>query len=814
MSTDLTPTIPEAEMIINESAISDTTQHNLLATNDSSMLEAALWYAEHGFAVFPLHTVVGGSCTCGNPECTNTAKHPRTSKGHHDATADRGQIVAWWTLWPEANIGMPMQANGMIAVDIDPRNGGDESFAQILAEYAYPMTAEQFTGGGGRHLLFRDPGGKLPGKLADGIDLKQAGYIVVEPSLHASGRRYAWKAGRDMLLTLAAAPEWVVNGGDTKQYSLIAKAPRVVPDTLNTGERNNGLASLAGRMRNDGMSQAEIEAALLIENQRRCSPPLPEPEVKAIAASIARYSLSRTAPRSDGFVGAQLGQIQNSDWPEPAQLSPELPPVEPFDYNMLPDPLRHFVEDASDRMQVPPDFPAAALLVTLAAAVNRRASFQPKAFDSSWVVTPNLWGGIVAPPGLMKTPVIQIATAALRKIEAEWMEQFNQEMANYELQEKEWDLKISAWKDEYKRAWKKGLATPAHPTDAPMAPVARRLIVNDPSSEALHEIMSVNPNGVMLLRDELTGWLASLDRPGREGDRAFYLECWDGKTGFTVDRIGRGTIHVPACCVSLLGGIQPARLRSYLTDALHDGAGNDGLVQRFQVLVWPDVQKGWQMVDRLPSAAAMATVEKVMRKLVATHFDVPLRFAPDAQVVFNDWLTELESKVRADNLHPALIAHLSKYRSLMPTIAVLLHLTEWGATADESVQAVSIGSVQRAAGLCDYLESHARRVYSCVTTPEMRAARELATKIRTMAVWKTTGATTKIDGMTQLLTFSAREVYLKGWSGLDEPEKVKAAAEVLVDAGWLQPEQVVPKVGRSSVRYVVNPRIWRKNDAE
>jgi hypothetical protein len=73
-----------------------------------------------------------------------------------------------------------------------------------------------------------------------------------------------------------------------------------------------------------------------------------------------------------------------------------------------------------------------------------------------------------------------------------------------------------------------------------------------------------------------TGWWSTLDRAGREGERAFCLQAWNGDTGHTVDRIGRGTIHVEACCMSMLGGIQPARLRSYLVDAVQDGPGNDG----------------------------------------------------------------------------------------------------------------------------------------------------------------------------------------------------------------------------------------------
>ena len=113
------------------------------------------------------------------------------------------------------------------------------------------------------------------------------------------------------------------------------------------------------------------------------------------------------------------------------------------------------------------------------------------------------------------------------------------------------------------------------------------------------------------MRDELTGWLSTLERQGREGERAFCLEAWNGDKSFTIDRMGRGSIHVPACCLSILGGIQPGRLRSYLADALEDGPANDGLIQRFQILVWPDVNRDFQQIDRPPDREAEERAAKV-----------------------------------------------------------------------------------------------------------------------------------------------------------------------------------------------------------
>src|SRR5713226_7676960 len=118
-------------------------------------------------------------------------------------------------------------------------------------------------------------------------------------------------------------------------------------------------------------------------------------------------------------------------------------------------------------------------------------------------------------------------------------------------------------------------------------PVAKRYLVNDTTVEKLGELLNHHPNGLLLFRDELSGWLHTMDRPGHENDRAFYCEAWNGTSGYTYDRIGRGTLHIRAACLSVLGGIQPGPLERYLR-AVFGGRGDDGLLQRFQLAVWPD----------------------------------------------------------------------------------------------------------------------------------------------------------------------------------------------------------------------------------
>lgn len=514
------------------------------------------------------------------------------------------------------------------------------------------------------------------------------------------------------------------------------------------------------------------------------------------------YRAPEWKPRAES-ASIQLGDTPASppSWPnppEPEPLASELPVVEPFSDQLLPPSLGPWVDDMAELMQVPPDAPAAIAVVCLAGSVNRRASIQPKAKDTSWIVIPNLWGGVVLPPGFLKSPVLRTMTKPLTRIEAEWRRNFELEMNRYERELVRAEIQESFWREECKRAIKKGMAEPTPPADKPQKPVQRRLVLCDSTYESLQEKMRDNLPGVLVVRDELTGWLSGLEREGRQGEREFFLTAWNGDSPYTIDRIGRGSIHVEHCCLSFIGGIQPARLRSYLVDALEDGPANDGLMQRFQLLVWPDTSGDWKLVDRPPDGVAEATAAKVFETLTELEAANPrqLRFSPDAQELFYEWLDELEHKLRGNDLHPAMVAHLSKYRSLMPSLALLFELADWAA-GHGGGESVSLAHTQQAAAWCEYLESHARRVYSCVVSPAMRAARELAQKIKNRVLPE---------------IFTSRDVYRSQWMALSTPDLVESAIGILEDAGWLRKIKADSQVqGRPrSARFQVNPRLLEK----
>ncbi|MBC7835119.1 MAG: DUF3987 domain-containing protein [Phycisphaerales bacterium] len=498
-------------------------------------------------------------------------------------------------------------------------------------------------------------------------------------------------------------------------------------------------------------------------------------------------------------------QRANEDaWPDPLPLPDDLPPVDPFDPALLPDSLRPWAEDIAERIQCPIDFIAVAAMVALSSLVGRTLGIRPKREDD-WTVVPNLWGGVIGRPGVMKTPAITEPLKPVKAMEIEAKKAFDAKSKEREASKRVADVRKKDATTKIKKAISDKsealrLAMESIADDGEEQITRKRYIVNDSSVEKLGEILNENPRGVLVFRDELVGFLKSLDKEGQEGARSFYLEAWNGNGHYTYDRIGRGTVDIEAAIVSVLGAIQPGPLRHYLRHASQGDAGDDGLVQRFQLLVWPDITRNWRNVDRPPNRAARDKAYLVFEGL--DELDPPLvyadpdtqepdgihylRFDDEAQTLFNAWREQLERIVRSAELPTALESHLAKYRSLVPSLALLIHL------ADGLQGPVGSIALDKAIRWAKYLESHARRVYAHVLQPDVAAAKALVARVRCGDI---------ADG------FAPREVYRKGWSGLSSREEVKGAVELLMDLGWLEEERA-PTPGRTGTTYRINPKIW------
>ncbi|MGN5480521.1 DUF3987 domain-containing protein [Cupriavidus basilensis] len=203
--------------------------------------------------------------------------------------------------------------------------------------------------------------------------------------------------------------------------------------------------------------------------------------------------------------------------------------------------------------------------------------------------------------------------------------------------------------------------------------------------------------------------------------------------------MGRGHQRIEAVCLTVIGSTQPGRLAEYVRGAVSGGATDDGLIQRFGVMVWPDVPKApWENIDCLPDGQAAATAQNAIKSLVTAdpltdwkaeeptgpdgkpNGNPPFsRLDDDATEVFVEWRSELENELRSGNLHPAMESHLAKYRKLIPSLALLLHLTDGG------VNPIRRDAMMRALAWADYLRSHAERAYGAVLLAEVESAKAL-----------------------------------------------------------------------------------------
>ncbi|MBI2602335.1 MAG: DUF3987 domain-containing protein [Deltaproteobacteria bacterium] len=747
--------------------------------NQAVILNAALDYAGRAFPVIPLYSVdSNGICTCGRI-CHSPGKHPMTRNGLKDASSCPSQINVWFNQ-AVANLGIITGiSSGLVVIDLDCYRGS--SLADFYSRFEDLSPTLTVQTGGGYHLYLNHPGFEVSNraKILPGVDVRaDGGYIVAPPSRHASGKIYRW----DNDLPIQDCPPSLlemlqVSKGNKKKVEPEKAVASRNAGAFKEGVRNDSLTTVAGFLRSLGLSAQEIQTGLLAVNQSLCFPPLKNQEVFKIATSVAKYD-------------APLKWTTPKDLPEPLTVVPSLTA------ELLPERIAPALIDISERMQVPLEFVAGPAIVAAASVIGRKVKIKPLKNDD-WTVVPNLWGMIIAEPGSMKSPALAEALRPLENLVRRARDLHSRTMCDFEQHKAELEIKITSLKENMKKTTKNSFAVESELNSLITThrnlkkPIERRYKTNDPTTEKLATLMAENPQGLLLFRDELSGWIERMTRHGQRGDKEFYLETWSGDSAYTVDRIERGTTYVDPLCLSVFGGIQPAKLKKYL-QWYERYAGHDGFLERFQVTFMPEARDHWTFIDRAPDLKARVLFEAVFDELDKIPIGEAqiFQFSPNAQALADEWRKDLEQENHKKGIHPVLRGHFSKYRSLMPSLALVNELLDKA----EADHLVSEKSVSQAIGWCSILKTHAYKLYSILVEQKIGAAHVLAERIK---------AGRFVDGM------KLRDVARKNWPLLRSSDQIEDACEVLESCNWLRVDRRKVPGGNSGFVYL-NPHIIKQ----
>ena len=283
----------------------------------------------------------------------------------------------------------------------------------------------------------------------------------------------------------------------------------------------------------------------------------------------------RRSPRPfEGFEGDRGRGVSPIPWPEPKPLPTGLLPVAPFDLDFLPSSIGAWVADIADRMQCPLDFVGVPATIALGSVIGRKIGIRPEC-RTDWIEVPNLWGCIVGRPRTMKSPAMQQALGPLHRLEAEARKENEAAAHSYAVEAPEaYKLRKEDLAKKARTALKGGADIGGLlDIEAPDEPKTKRYVANDATYESLGMILADNPNGVLAFRDELISLLKTLDREEFAPARGFFLSVWICTGGYTFDRIVRGTTHIEAACLSLLGSTQPGRISEYIRRAISGRRG-------------------------------------------------------------------------------------------------------------------------------------------------------------------------------------------------------------------------------------------------
>jgi hypothetical protein len=406
--------------------------------------------------------------------------------------------------------------------------------------------------------------------------------------------------------------------------------------------------------------------------------------------------------------------------------APMVESYRPFPVEALPEPVRGFVVAGAKAIGCDPSYIALPLLSELAAAIGNSRRICLK---RTWYEPSIVWTAIVGESGTAKSPAVELATRPVYAIHRRAMSEFTVEAERYERLKLDYERDLAKWKS---------VKSHDDPPAKPAEPILTRYVTNDTTVEALAALLQNQPRGLLLVRDELAGWLGSFDRYAAKcksgGDVAKWLELFHGHS-LTVDRRSARPIYIPRASVSVAGGIQPDALRRSLSADLFA----NGLAARLLLACPPRIAKRWTEADVTREVeAATAHVIEALYELAPEVGDdgdarpVDLCLSASGKAA---WLAYFaEHAAEQVDLAGDLAAAWSKLEGYAARLALIVHCVRQAAgdatlTAPDAVDEASIAS---GVALARWFGREAKRVYAMLGESEGEAhERRLVEWIRT-----------------------------------------------------------------------------------
>ncbi|WP_170766472.1 YfjI family protein [Ruegeria lacuscaerulensis] len=483
-----------------------------------------------------------------------------------------------------------------------------------------------------------------------------------------------------------------------------------------------------------------------------------------------------------------------TQWPDPdmniGQPSRPAPPVmSDEDFEHVFGPWANWIKDAAEVKNAPVDYVMLTLLSVASAAIGNSRWAVP--WDG-WKEPPILWTLLVGDPSAGKSPALDSVLDPVKEIERGLAEEYRHARDEWESENEMASFSLAQWKQDVRDALKESADAPAKPTeaDAGPSPVRERINITDITTEEVAHLLSATWRGLLLSRDELSGWLSSMDRYNGGGDRPFWLETFGGRS-YTIDRRNHPEpIVVDHLSVAITGGTQPDKLSELLVKS-----SDDGLLARFMV-VFPDpvpIERPASILDEARMVNAISRLRSLQPALDEEGSKRPyfVHLSEPAANVLQDFRKQVrEWEADATELFKS---HIGKMPGLVVRVACVLAHLDWAAsTTDAPPSAIENHHMGRACDLVgDYLRQHAYRAYGTArAAPEVEGAKAIA----------------RIILEEQPSGLKVRDIQHRNRTGLGTAKQVMAAFSVLMDADWLR-EIRTETGGRPSVVFAVNPKL-------